>query len=225
MVRLDGDALAFLFRYGVVVTLGTTADQWRALAEQLKPLITSPFEKPIEDHFDLVIRPKERESVTDSGIVVHSLDVERIFVIADVLAKSVVLEHYEERIGEVFERVQPLAVTLQKSGRAAPRGRELLQHVGQCLLIQHHTVWRVEVEDKPEITWDHPDLERLHVRIADEYEIHERHQALERKLQLLARTAETLVSLLQQKRSLRVEWYIVILIVVEILLMLYEMLV
>jgi uncharacterized Rmd1/YagE family protein len=46
--------------------------------------------------------------------------------------------------------------------------------------------------------------------------------ALERKLDLISRTAETLLELMQHKRSLRVEWYIVILIVIEILLTLYE---
>jgi uncharacterized Rmd1/YagE family protein len=47
--------------------------------------------------------------------------------------------------------------------------------------------------------------------------------ALERKLELVSRTAETLLDLLQDKRTLRVEWYIVILIVVEIVLTLYEL--
>jgi len=49
--------------------------------------------------------------------------------------------------------------------------------------------------------------------------------ALERKLDLISRTAETLLGLLQDKRTLRVEWYIVILIVVEIVLYVYELVV
>ena len=60
------------------------------------------------------------------------------------------------------------------------------------------------------------------MRLEDEYELRERHVALERKLDLISRTAETLLDLMQHKRSLRVEWYIVILIVIEILLTLYE---
>ena len=50
-----------------------------------------------------------------------------------------------------------------------------------------------------------------------------RQLALERKLEVIARTAETLIELIQARRTLRVEWYIVILIVVEILLTLYEL--
>jgi len=59
--------------------------------------------------------------------------------------------------------------------------------------------------------------------MAEEYELIERHRSLERKLELISKTAETLLGLLQNQRSHRVEWYIVILIVIEVFLTLYEM--
>ena len=66
-------------------------------------------------------------------------------------------------------------------------------------------------------------MKSLQVTAQQEYEIRDRHVALERKLRLINDTAATLLDLLQARRSLRVEWYIVILIVVEILLTLYEL--
>lgn len=87
----------------------------------------------------------------------------------------------------------------------------------------HQMVGRAEVTEKPDVLWDHPDLERVHARLADEYELRDRSVALDRKLDLVSRTLATLVDLDQQDRSLRVEWYIVILIVFEIGLTLYEM--
>src|SRR3569623_1566576 len=107
-------------------------------------------------------------------------------------------------------------------GRTDFRDTKLLRHIGGTLLIQHTTVGRVEVGEKPEILWERPDLERLYVRLEDEYELRERHVALERKLELISRTAETLLNLMQHKRSLRVEWYIVILIMAEIALSLID---
>ncbi len=98
-----------------------------------------------------------------------------------------------------------------------------MRYIGDALLIDHKMVGRVEVGEKPELLWERPELERLYVRLEDEYEIRERHLALERKLSLISRTAETLLDLLQHHRSLRVEWYIVALIVFEIFLTLYEL--
>jgi uncharacterized Rmd1/YagE family protein len=76
--------------------------------------------------------------------------------------------------------------------------------------------------EPPELLWERPELERLHARMRDEFELRERHRALTSKLELVSRTAETVLELIQNKRTLRVEWYIVVLILVEILLGLYQ---
>jgi uncharacterized Rmd1/YagE family protein len=74
------------------------------------------------------------------------------------------------------------------------------------------------VLEKPEVLWERPNLERFYLRLEDEYELRERSRVLDRKLDLIARTSETLLELMQSRRSMRVEWYIVILIVIEILI-------
>jgi uncharacterized Rmd1/YagE family protein len=72
--------------------------------------------------------------------------------------------------------------------------------------------------------WEHPELDRLYVRLADEYELRDRDRALDRKLEIVSNTVETLLGLVQTRSSTRVEWYIVALIVVEVLLSLYPLL-
>jgi uncharacterized Rmd1/YagE family protein len=78
------------------------------------------------------------------------------------------------------------------------------------------------VGEKPDVLWEQPALSRLFARLEDEYELSERRLAIDRKLELISRTVSTLVELLQNKRALRVEWYIVILIVMELVLSLYQ---
>jgi uncharacterized Rmd1/YagE family protein len=91
------------------------------------------------------------------------------------------------------------------------------------LLSGHLMAGGAEVGEKPELLWDRPDLEGLFLRLEDEFEIKERHAVLERKLNLIAHTAQTLLQQQQSRHSLRLELYIVILIVVEILLTVYEL--
>ncbi|MEL6382308.1 MAG: RMD1 family protein, partial [Cyanobacteria bacterium J06626_18] len=57
----------------------------------------------------------------------------------------------------------------------------------------------------------------------DEYELRERLVTLEQKLTLISKTVETSLGILQRNSSHRVEWYIVILIVVEIVLAIYDL--
>ncbi len=71
-------------------------------------------------------------------------------------------------------------------GRTGSQAKELLQQIGDVLFTQHRMVGRVEVEEKPDVLWDHPELERLYARLEDEYELVERSRAMERKLALIS---------------------------------------
>jgi len=212
-----------LFRYGVAVLFGLTSLEEINFLKGLEPLISEPLEKPEIEAAELVLNNTEHEGIENSHIQLKKFNIERLQLVAEVLANSVLLSHYEASISSSFDRIEPLAANLQRHGKGGNRGRELIRHIGDNLVIQAKMVGRAGIMEKPELLWEHPELERLYHRLEDEYELSERNLALERKLDLLSRTAETLLGLLNTKRSLRVEWYIVILIVLEILLTLYEM--
>jgi hypothetical protein len=169
---------------------------------------------------DLFCKPSDTDQFVDTAgnIVLPDQTIERLQLVADVLAKNLMLSHYETRIASIFDRIEPLAATLRKQGRTGARSRELLQHIGNVLEMQHQMVGRVETGEKPELLWEHPELERLYMRLADEYELRDRDRALDRKLDIISRTVETLLGLVQACNSARVEWYIVLLIVAELVL-------
>jgi uncharacterized Rmd1/YagE family protein len=98
----------------------------------------------------------------------------------------------------------------------------MLKVIGQSLLVRQRLTGRVEVEEKPDVLWDRFDLERLHARLADEYELKERAAALQRKLDVVGETARVLTDLIDASRSLRLEMAIVALIVIEVLFTFYE---
>jgi uncharacterized Rmd1/YagE family protein len=214
---------AMLFRFGAVVFFNVSALDEAAFLQGLEPFVVDRLELPETESLDVRVEPRAREGFDRDILVLPEASLERWMIIADVLAKSVLLADYEQNLALTFDRVEPLADSLQRRGHARQPARELLKHIGGTLQIQHRMVGRAAVGEKPEILWEHPELERLFHRLETEYEIKERQLALERKLDLIGTTAHTLLDLLQNKRSLRVEWYIVLLIVAEIVLTLYEL--
>lgn len=223
LIAVGEGQYAVLFRYGVAVLFGLNPLEEIAFLKNLAPLVGQPYEKNESEEAQLRIDPAQEEQAANNFIFIHELTVERMQIVADILAKSLTLGHYEIGIAAVFDTVEPFALGLQQHGQALPRGKELIRYIGNSLLIQHKMVGRVEVAEKAELLWDRPELGRFYVRLEDEYELIERHGALGRKLDLLSRSVETFLDLLQNKRSLRVEWYVVILIVIEILLTLYQL--
>jgi uncharacterized Rmd1/YagE family protein len=144
-------------------------------------------------------------------------------VVAEVLSRSVVLERFEGRVGSAFETLHPMAAGLGSGRLTRINYRNLLRRLGDVLLDQQEMVGRIAITDKPDVLWDHPELERLYARLNDEFEIIDRFEAVESKLNLIGRTIQTSIDLVQSRRSLRVEWYIVLLIVAEIGLTLYDL--
>ncbi len=140
----------------------------------------------------------------------------RALVIADVLAKSVALARYEREIALVFDTIEPAANTLAKSGRIPKSRRSLLQLIGAALLAQHRVSGRIAFAEKPEILWEHPELERFFSRLEDEYEIIERGTLLHGKMNVIASAAQTFTDMIDTARSTRLELLIVILILAEL---------
>jgi uncharacterized Rmd1/YagE family protein len=163
------------------------------------------------------------DSMRAERMNLKELNLDRIQLIADVMAKSIVLQHYETEIASSFDLIEPLASDLEKGVRNKRRVRDILKHLGAILLSEHKMVGRVEVVEKPDSVWDHPSLEKLYLWLEDEFEIRERHKALERKIDLVSRTAQTVIDLVQTQRGHRLEWYIIALIAVEIAIYLYQM--
>lgn len=214
---------AVLFRYGAIVLFGLEPIEEASFLLQLEPLVMEPFTSRETEEASLQLDPSGAGRVENGMIWIQEFSISCLQIVADVLAKSVVLAHYEVGTASVFDQIEPFAASLQRSTKNERWGKELLRQLGRTLSIQHKIVGRVEIIDKPELLWDAPELERLYQRLEDEYEIRERHQALERKLELISRTAETVLDLLQHNTGLRVEWYVVMLIVIEILLSLYDL--
>ena len=88
--------------------------------------------------------------------------------------------------------------------------------------VPANMIGRVEIQDKSDLLWDPPELYNLCVRPESEHELRERNTVPERKRALTPHAAETAPNLLHNRRLLRVEWYIVVLIVVDIALYTHE---
>jgi uncharacterized Rmd1/YagE family protein len=224
VIEAGDSGCAVIFRYGAVVLFGLRGMEEAAFLSMLQPYIIEPLKEPEIEETSIIIRDSAQDIVEYDGIRIRNFEVERLQVIADVLAKSAALNLHEKQISETLDRIEPMAGDLQNGRRLkSGRMRDILSHIGATLSIQRRMAGQLEIGDKPEILWDAPpELTKLFNRLEDEYELQERHGALKEKLDLIYRTAETMLGLLQDRRSMHVEWYIVGLIMIEIILTLSE---
>lgn len=207
-----------VFRYGAVVLIGLSLAQEAEILAQFAPATSAPG--PVEEERLLIeLQPGQDEGFLGSGrLQLHELTPAHVLVLADVLAKSVALARYEREIAAVIDTIEPAATRLAASGRVPSARKALLRLIGEALLAQHRVSGRIAFAEKPEILWEHPELERFYVRLEDEYEIIERGTLLNGKVSVVSAAAETFTDLIDTQRSARLEFLIVFLILAELII-------
>lgn len=221
--RVGDYGLVALFRYGAAVLAGLSPVEEDDLLRKLAPRISGAY-APLEDEVVVIMLDSNGEDLIPPGgpLQLKELTPERFLIIADALGKSVALAHNERQVGAVFDEIDPLASAMAAKGIVPGNRKKLLKLIGESLLVEHRMSGRVAVEDKPDVLWDRPELERLFSRLQDEYELTERATALANKLAVIQTTTRAVTDLIDAQRSLRLEAIIVLLIVFEIVLTFIE---
>lgn len=214
---------AVLYRFGVAVLFGLSPLEEDEIVTRIGARIAGASRGDDESLVMETGQEGEDKALPNGRLAVKDLSEARLLVVADALAKSVALARDERRVNAVFDTIEPFAAELASKGRPPWRRKSMLELIGQTLLVRHRVSGRVAVEDKPDVLWDRPDLERLYARLEDEYELEARGRTLNAKIDVIGETARALTDLIDADRSVRLEWIIIILIAMEIFLSLFQM--
>jgi uncharacterized Rmd1/YagE family protein len=124
--RAGKDGVVTLFRYGVAVLFDLSVLEEDDVVRGLRARIIGPV-APREDETAIIqISPDKDEQILPGGpIQLRTITPEHMIVIADALAKSVVLARDEREVSSVIEVIEPLARQLAEEGRT-PGGRRAI---------------------------------------------------------------------------------------------------
>jgi len=223
LTQLSERSLAIIYPYGAIVFFNATTSATVELITRCQKYASQLFSTPETEQFTVIIQPHEPEGIFQNKVSIKKVSKQHLEIIGDALSKSVILEYHENRIGSLFDKIEPIAKSLKERGKLGYRANELLKHIGSSLLVVQDMVGKIEVTEKPLLLWEHSELEPLHAQLVEDLEIFDRQNSIERKVDLISRTAQISLEVLQQHHSHRLEWYIIILIGIEIALQLYDL--
>ncbi|QNB00901.1 RMD1 family protein [Massilia sp. Se16.2.3] len=220
-VKLGQGGIAAVFRYGAIVLFNASKEEKARLLQALAAHASGPGDAGAEETAQVQVRPDEERR---PGGQLHQ-DQERrppapaAHCRGDGQGQHAVVP--ERRAARDFDRIEPLARDLAEDGRFSAKPAELLKAAGNMLLAENRLNGRAGVLDRPDLLWDNPGLSGLYARLEGDFELHDRAQALDRKLTTLSHTSETLVETMRYHSSHRLEQAIFLLIFVELCLGLY----
>ena len=220
VVQLLDEEYAVLTKFGTVTFWNVKSGLARQFLKEISPFIKS--RRDTYDYFDTtkVYIGVEKEEIGFEEVYIKEIDVEKIKIISYVSAQSVALDRYEDEIDERLEELGKIVENIKNTGRPRFRQKDLLKQVGQILFVKQHTVTNLALFDKPDETWEMPELEVLYDRLRAEYDLRDRFNVLNEKIDFLSENNTTLLQFISSQRGNFLELIIIILIAVEILLFL-----
>lgn len=210
------DVAVYLFRWGAGAIFGAGPEDEAAILERLRPHVVSPVETISTEQAEVVIGAADDSVLPDGAIGLRDAADYRLTIVAEALAKSAALTHQEATLGRTLDRMEPVIARMRRRGRLAASPRRLIATVADAIWSRNYAVARVRVDDKPDALWDHGELDRLNTRLTAEFELAERSAALDRKLALVGDTVQTLLALIEARRSLVLEVAVAFFIAIEV---------
>lgn len=216
--------MVYLYYFGGVVFLNCSGDiiarfmdAIHNFAESLKGQVQLPY----QEEYSLEIDSQREPVIANEGAVMPHSNPLFLDIISFVIAKSVALERIEERIDVVFDEVEGVIARLGR-GKIGFSDQAMARLASSVLGFKFTSIAHIMVLDKPDITWDNPQADRLYTTMASLFELNQRYAEIKHKSETLLDITEVFSSLSNARRSARLEWIIITLIAIEIALYLLQ---
>lgn len=212
------------FQYGSVVFLNFEAREQEKALEDIMPFCSDHFTEARKDDYGIVLRPS-LAGWSEGGqdhIMVKQLDISNIRVITSVLGQSVALEFYAKKVDEMVTTFSDLNRGMEKTGTFTMKRKKLFQLVAAANTTLADVILKLGLLERSDTAWKHAHYAKIWEYLRDDFELDERFESLDFKLNIIQHNVRFFLDILQNRKSDTLEWIIILLIAGEICVSLYE---
>ncbi|KAG7396957.1 hypothetical protein PHYBOEH_001470 [Phytophthora boehmeriae] len=209
--RRGTDKWVVYFDYGAVVFFNCDQILVNTLIKHATRFCSDVFKmRGHEEEMLLIGDPAQQKwsTLIENNVLVREIDHINVHVIAGVLSQTVALEFYERQCETILSEFEKLNTDVEKKGP-----RDLVSKL------------RVIDRKRPgDPAWSQTRYHNMWESLLEEFELNERFQNLNFKLELIQHNTKFFLEVLDSHKGERLEWYIIILISVELGIGVYELL-
>lgn len=132
------------------------------------------------------------------------------------LSRSTRLSILEESLEKHIQLTRENSEVLSKGLKLKTKESEILKLTGRLFLIRGKLNLYSELIETPDLYWSEPNMEKIYESVSRRLDIQLRILIMNRKLDYVTEEQRALLSVLNEKKGTRLEWTIIILIMVEV---------
>jgi uncharacterized Rmd1/YagE family protein len=226
VMRLNKPGDIYFFNYGCFVIWGFKKVVEQKIISYVKDFSIQPLNNYETDYFYYHSGPETNIDAHDTlQIDVISLaddDIKIKLAISYGLAQSIKLEAFEEAVKLAIRKSHHLPEEIANQGIISLSRRAIFKRIGEIFLVRSSINLNIEYLAAPEFFWRNTNLEPYYIMAKQFLEIQNRVAALNQQLDVLQELLDILNSQVQHSHSSLLESIIIILIVVEIMISLFQ---
>jgi uncharacterized Rmd1/YagE family protein len=211
----DGDV--FFFSFGSVVFWNFSEIEEHEILKKGKAFEKDSLLRMEFDEFSFEYG-KPAKVFQDQIILEHPEDILSKLSVSHGLAQSLKLIFFETRIETVIEGVEKITEAMARQGKVPLSRREIGKKIGKLFFERNSINLHSDFLNPPDFFWEYPELEPLYQLTVKDLEIRSRTQTLNRKLDIMHDLYQILGDELNHRHTAKLEWIIIILIMIEVLL-------
>jgi uncharacterized Rmd1/YagE family protein len=212
----DEGQYIYVFKYGVVCFLNYDPIRISEFMRLIYPFCKNKFDESLEEEFKIQTNCTKNKIGFNSIEIIGS-DIEVLRLIMLNVSQSVALDYYQEQTTRLMEETNLHTQMLEETGNLNISGINLKKYIGKTLLLKNRIAENMYIFDAPPETWEDENLNKIHNDLIRTFDLNERFRNIQESLSIVKDNYELFRDLLQYRTSFRLEWVIIILIMVEVI--------
>ena len=214
--QIDDSQYLFMLHYGVVVFCNVPEVIATTYLTDIKAYSTQWNQEAASDDFVVALKPEGGVEVGFGTLSVGRFDHEVNKMIMLHLAQSVALDHYNTLSQTNLSEVKEHTEFMRLHGNVKLGQKQALKFIGKSLATKNSIAENLYILDAPATAWEDEYLDQLHKKLSNHFELAQRYRAIENTLKIIDDNLSVYLTYNHHRESSRLEWIIIILIVIEV---------
>ncbi len=210
----DTHKYIYLFQYGMVSFFNATSEEIHHILDKLKPFCNAYLAEKLSEEVNVSI--EDVVKVEFDKIVLSEINAEMIRLVMLNASQSVALTRYSEITEALLFETNEHTKYLERKGKLDISGTKLKRFIGKALNIKNKISENLYIFDAPDITWDDELLNKLNSDLKQTFDLKDRYHHIHDRIDIIKENLELFKDIMDHKESSKLEWIIIILILVEV---------
>ncbi|WP_372756083.1 RMD1 family protein [Mariniflexile sp.] len=213
--KVSNNSFIYIFQYGIVSFFNLDEDTINSVFNKIKPFCTNYFIDKLSDVVEVSVSNNTLK-VGFNSVILPSLDEEMIRLVMLNTSQSVALDRYSEITEALLIETNKHTTYLENKGKLDISGYTLKRFIGRVLNIKNRISENLYIFDSPDSTWENEQLNKLNLELKQTFDLTDRYRLIHDRIEIIKENLDLFKDIMYHKESSKLEWIIIILIVIEV---------